>query len=51
MAFIGRLQTQQRKIWVHTLTLELAGPETQKLRCRIDIGIYVIKEKEAVSHD
>jgi hypothetical protein len=51
MAFIGRLQTQQRKIWIRTLILELAGPETQKLRCRIDIGIYVIKEKEAVSHD
>jgi len=51
MAFIGRLQTQQRKIWVRTLTLELAGLETQKLRCRIDIGIYVIMEKEAVSHD
>jgi hypothetical protein len=51
MALIGRLQAQQRKIWIRTLTLELAGPETQKLRCRMDIGIYVIKEKEAVSHD
>ena len=51
MAFVGRLQSQQHKIWVRALSMELAGQDAERLRCRIDISIYVIKEKEAASHD
>jgi len=51
MAFIGRLLAQPRKIWVRSLTMEPVGTDVKRLRCRIYMGIYVIQEKEAVSHD
>jgi len=50
VAFIGRLQGQQRKIWIRSLVIDPTGPDAVSLQCRIDISIYVVKEKEAVSH-
>ena len=50
VAFIGRLQGQQRKIWIRSLTIEPLGPDATSLQCKIDVSIYVIQEKEAVSH-
>jgi Tfp pilus assembly protein PilO len=51
MAFIGRVQAYERKIWVRALTMEPAGPEVRLLQCQIDIAIYVIQEKDDVPHD
>jgi hypothetical protein len=51
MAFVARLQAEARKIWVRAVAMEPVDPDAQRLQCRIDISIYMINEKETVSHD
>ena len=51
MALLGQLQALPRKIWIRSLTMELTGPDTTRHQCRMDIGLYVIQEKEIPSHD
>lgn len=51
MAFIGRVQAYERRICIRSLVMEPTGPDPRRLQCRIEIGIYMIVEKEGVPHD
>jgi len=44
MAFIGRVQAYERRICIRSLVMEPTGPDPRRLQCRIEIGIYVIRE-------
>lgn len=51
MAFLAEVQAYERRIEVRSLNLEPIGPQTTRLECRMDIGLYVIQENGEICHD
>ncbi len=56
VAFVDRLQTRERKVWISSIDIELPQDEILKeqgdvLKCDIVLEIYVIQKKEVAQND
>lgn len=51
VALINKLQDRSRQVWIDSISVEPVGSNTEQLKCDIVLTIYVIHDKEKLSHD